>query len=309
MEDREIRIQGDGRRLDVQLSEASGLSRSRVAALMEAGYCLADGEPCRKAGTKLPEGKEAVLTVPAPREAVPQAEDIPLEVLYEDDDLAVIVKPRGMVVHPAAGHEDGTLVNALLARLSSLSGIGGELRPGIVHRLDKDTSGLMMVAKNDETQTALSGMLKDRKIEKHYLALVEGILKETEGRVDAPIGRSKKDRKKMAVDPEGREAATEWRTVAEGRNCTLLDVHILTGRTHQIRVHMRSIHHPVCGDPLYGYEKGTAVPCLMLHAFSLRFAHPRTGRELCFRAPVPEDFRRGLKSSGIELRPDTTGEE
>ena len=309
MEDREIRIQGDGRRLDVQLSEASGLSRSRVASLMEAGYCLVDGETCRKAGTKLPEGRAVVLTVPAPREAAPQAEDIPLEVLYEDDDLAVIVKPRGMVVHPAAGHEDGTLVNALLARLSSLSGIGGELRPGIVHRLDKDTSGLMMVAKNDETQTALSGMLKDRRIEKHYLALVEGTLKETEGRVDAPIGRSKKDRKKMAVDPEGREAATEWRTVAEGRNCTLLDVHILTGRTHQIRVHMRSIHHPVCGDPLYGYEKGTAVPCLMLHAFSLRFAHPRTGEVLCFRAPVPEDFRKGLKSSGIELRPDTTGEE
>ena len=309
MEDREIRIQGDGRRLDVQLSEASGLSRSRVASLMEAGYCLVDGEICRKAGTKPPQGRAVVLTVPAPREAAPQAEDIPLEVLYEDDDLAVIVKPRGMVVHPAAGHEDGTLVNALLARLSSLSGIGGELRPGIVHRLDKDTSGLMMVAKNDETQTALSGMLKDRRIEKHYLALVEGTLKETEGRVDAPIGRSKKDRKKMAVDPEGREAATEWRTVAEGRNCTLLDVHILTGRTHQIRVHMRSIHHPVCGDPLYGYEKGTAVPCLMLHAFSLRFAHPRTGEELCFRAPVPEDFRKGLKSSGIELRPDTTGEE
>ena len=309
MEDQEIRVTGDGRRLDVQLSEASGLSRSRVAALMDAGYCLVNGEPCRKAGTKPAEGKPVVLTVPAPREAAPQAEDIPLEVLYEDDDLAVIVKPRGMVVHPAAGHEDGTLVNALLARLSSLSGIGGELRPGIVHRLDKDTSGLMMVAKNDETQTALSEMLKDRKIEKHYLTLVEGSLKETEGRVEAPIGRSKKDRKKMAVDPEGREAVTEWRSVAEGRNCTLLDVHILTGRTHQIRVHMRSIHHPVCGDPLYGYEKGAAVPCLMLHAFSLRLAHPRTGRELCFRAPVPEDFRTGLKSNGIELRPDTTGEE
>ena len=309
MKDQVIRVPGDGRRLDVQLSEVSGLSRSRVAALMEAGYCLVDGEPCRKAGTRPAEGKPVVLTVPAPREAAPQAEDIPLDVIYEDDDLAVIVKPRGMVVHPAAGHEDGTLVNALLARLSSLSGIGGELRPGIVHRLDKDTSGLMMVAKNDETQTALSGMLKDRKIEKHYLALVEGSLKETEGRVEAPIGRSKKDRKKMAVDPEGREAVTEWRTVSEGRNCTLLDVHILTGRTHQIRVHMRSIQHPVCGDPLYGYEKGAAVPCLMLHAFSLRFVHPRTGKELCFRAPVPEDFRKGLKSNGIELRQDTTGEE
>ena len=224
MEEKEIRIRSDGRRLDIQLSEASGLSRSRAAALMEAGCCRVDGEECRKAGTKAAEGRMVVLTVPAPREAAPQAEDIPLEVLYEDDDLAVVVKPRGMVVHPAAGHEDGTLVNALLARLSSLSGIGGELRPGIVHRLDKDTSGLMMVAKNDDTQTALSGMLKDRKIEKHYLALVEGTLKEAEGRVEAPIGRSKKDRKKMAVDPEGREAVTEWRAVAEGRNCTLLDV-------------------------------------------------------------------------------------
>ena len=168
MEEKEIRIRSDGRRLDVQLSEASGLSRSRAAALMEAGYCRVDGEECRKAGTKAAEGRTVVLTVPAPREAAPQAEDIPLEVLYEDDDLAVVVKPRGMVVHPAAGHEDGTLVNALLARLSSLSGIGGELRPGIVHRLDKDTSGLMMVAKNDDTQTALSEMLKDRKIEKHF---------------------------------------------------------------------------------------------------------------------------------------------
>ena len=301
MKDQVIRVPGDGRRLDVQLSEVSGLSRSRVAALMEAGYCLVDGEPCRKAGTKPTEGKPVVLTVPAPREAAPQAEDIPLDVIYEDDDLAVIVKPRGMVVHPAAGHEDGTLVNALLARLSSLSGIGGELRPGIVHRLDKDTSGLMMVAKNDETQTALSGMLKDRKIVKHYLALVEGSLKETEGRVEAPIGRSKKDRKKMAVDPEGREAVTEWHSVAEGRNCTLLDVHILTGRTHQIRVHMRSIHHPVCGDPLYGFEKGAKAPCLMLHARSLCFVHPRTKEKMAFQAPPPGDFLKGLKMNGIEF--------
>ena len=301
MEEKEIRIRSDGRRLDVQLSEASGLSRSRAAALMEAGYCRVDGEECRKAGTKAAEGRTVVLTVPAPREAAPQAENIPLEVLYEDDDLAVVVKPRGMVVHPAAGHEDGTLVNALLARLSSLSGIGGELRPGIVHRLDKDTSGLMMVAKNDDTQTALSGMLKDRKIEKHYLALVEGTLKEAEGRVEAPIGRSKKDRKKMAVDPEGREAVTEWSVISEGRNCTLLDVHILTGRTHQIRVHMKSLNHPVCGDPLYGFEKGVKAPCLMLHARSLSFVHPRTMEKKTFQAPLPGDFLKGLKMNGIEF--------
>lgn len=296
---RMIQIRSDGRRLDVQLSEASGLTRSRVAGLIEQGLCRIGEAVCLKAGAKPPAGADITLAVPAPRPAAPQAEDIPIEILYEDDDLAVVIKPRGMVVHPAAGHEDGTLVNALLGNLSELSGIGGELRPGIVHRLDKDTSGLMMVAKNDETQNALSGMLKEREIEKHYLALTEGLFREPEGRVEAPIARSKKDRKKMAVDPDGRDAVTEYRVISEGRGCSLLDVHILTGRTHQIRVHMRSIHHPVCGDPLYGYDKGVRVPCLMLHARSLTFAHPRTGETLSFQAPIPEDFRKGLNANGI----------
>ena len=301
MEEKTYQLVSDGRRLDVQLSEEAGISRSRAAALMEEGYCLLEGKPCRKAGTKPPAGREVVLTVPAPRDAAPQAEDIPLEILYEDGDLAVVVKPRGMVVHPAAGHSEGTLVNALLGSLDELSGIGGEKRPGIVHRLDKDTSGVMMVAKNDETQTELSRMLKDREIEKHYLALAEGIMKEKEGVIVAPIGRSKKDRKKMAVDPDGRPAVTEWKVLAEGRNCSLLDVHILTGRTHQIRVHMRSIQHPVCGDPLYGYEKGAKVPCLMLHARSLSFVHPRTKEKKTFQAPLPGDFLKGLKMNGIEF--------
>ena len=301
MEEKVFRLVSDGRRLDVQLSGETGISRSRVSALMEEGCCLLAGEPCRKAGTKPPAGREIVLTVPAPKDPVPQAEDIPLEILYEDADLAVVVKPRGMVVHPAAGHSDGTLVNALLGNLDALSGIGGEKRPGIVHRLDKDTSGVMMVAKNDETQEALSDMLKNREIEKHYLALVEGTFKEPEGRIEAPIARSKKDRKKMAVDPEGREAVTEWKVLAEGRGCTLLDVHILTGRTHQIRVHMRSVNHPVCGDPLYGYDKGVKVPCLMLHARSLAFTHPRTHEKMTFQAPLPGDFLKGLKSNSIEF--------
>ena len=303
MEAKEIRVTSDGRRLDVQLSEAAGISRSRAAALMEEGCCLVEGVPCLKAGTKPPEGREAVLTIPAPKDPVPRAEDIPLEILFEDADLAVVVKPRGMVVHPAAGHEDGTLVNALLGNLDELSGIGGEKRPGIVHRLDKDTSGVMMVAKNDETQAALSEMLKNREIEKHYCALVEGTFREREGRIEAPIGRSRKDRKKMAVDPAGREAVTEWKVTAEGRNCTLLDVHILTGRTHQIRVHMRSTGHPVCGDPLYGFEKGARVPCLMLHAAKLAFDHPRTGQKMAFQAPPPGDFLQGLKSNGITVIP------
>ena len=301
MEEKVFQLESDGRRLDVQLSEAAGISRSRAAALMEEGYCLLAGEECRKAGTKPPAGQPVTLKIPAPKDAAPQAEDIPLEILYEDGDLAVVVKPRGMVVHPAAGHSEGTLVNALLGNLDELSGIGGEKRPGIVHRLDKDTSGVMMVAKNDETQAELSRMLKDREIEKHYLALTEGMMKEKEGTVEAPIGRSRKGRKKMAVDPEGRPAVTKWRVLAEGRNCSLLDVHILTGRTHQIRVHMRSIQHPVCGDPLYGFEKGVKVPCLMLHARSLSFQHPRTKEKMTFQAPLPRDFLKGLKTNGIDF--------
>ena len=304
MEEKILNLVTDGRRLDVQLSEEAGISRSRAAALMEDGNCLLDGKPCTKAGTKPAPGKPLVLTIPAPKDPTPQAEDIPLEILYEDGDLAVVVKPRGMVVHPAAGHSEGTLVNALLGNLDELSGIGGEKRPGIVHRLDKDTSGVMMVAKNDDAQTELSRMLKDREIEKHYLALVEGFLKEKSGVVEAPIGRSKKDRKKMAVDPEGRDAVTEWKVIAEGKNCSLLDVHILTGRTHQIRVHMRHIQHPVCVDPLYGYEKGVKAPCLMLHARSLSFQHPRTHEKMTFQAPLPGDFLKGLKMNCVEFTED-----
>jgi len=282
------------------MSEVSGLSRSRVAGLMAEGHCLIDGKTCVKAGTRTAPGQTVLLTVPAPRPAEPEAEDLPLRILYQDEDLAVVIKPRGMVTHPAPGHENGTLVNALLHHLDALGGIGGELRPGIVHRLDKDTSGLMIVACQDESQQALSRMLAERKIEKHYRALVEGAMKEPAGRVELPIGRSKKDRKKMAVDPGGREAVTEWRVLAEGRACSLMDVRILTGRTHQIRVHMRALNHPVCGDPLYGWEKGVKVPCLMLHAFSLCFDHPRTGEKMRFEAPLPEDFLEGLRRNGVE---------
>ncbi len=291
---------GDGRRLDVLLAEVTGLTRSRVASLMEQGLCTLDGRPEKKAGTKARPGQQVILTVPAPRPAVPQAEDIPLEILYQDSDLAVVVKPCGMVVHPAAGNEDGTLVNALLHHLDSLGGIGGELRPGIVHRLDKDTSGLLLVAKNDAAQLALSQQLQDRSMEKHYRALVDGILKEDAGRVDAPIARSKKDRKKMAVDPEGREAVTDWQVLSRGRGVTLADVHILTGRTHQIRVHMKHLGHPVCGDPIYGSPRGAKVPRLMLHAYSLTFTHPATLQRMTFTAPLPKAFVEGLQKNGID---------
>ena len=301
MEATEMNFLADGRRLDVFLSEQSGLTRSRVATLMEEGHVTVDGQAVTKAGLMAKAGQRVTLTVPAPKPAVPEAQDIPLTILYQDADLAVVVKPCGMVVHPAAGNEDGTLVNALLHHLDSLGGIGGELRPGIVHRLDKDTSGLLLVAKNDAAQLALSEQLSGRKMEKHYRALVEGNLSQDEGRIEAAIARSKKDRKKMAVDPEGREAITEWTVLARGCGVTLVDVHILTGRTHQIRVHMKHIGHPVCGDPIYGSPKGAKVSRLMLHAYSLAFTHPRTGERMVFTAPLPEEFLRGLRSSGIEL--------
>lgn len=290
MEANEICVTADGRRLDVLLAEQSGLTRSRIATLMEEGQVTADGQVITKAGFKAKTGQEIVLTVPAPKPAVPQAQDIPLTILYEDADLAVVVKPCGMVVHPAAGNEDGTLVNALLHHLDSLGGIGGELRPGIVHRLDKDTSGLLLVAKNDTAQLELSRQLAAREMEKHYRALVEGTLREDSGRIEAPIARSKKDRKKMAVDEEGREAITEWTVLSRSHGATLLDVHILTGRTHQIRVHMKHIGHPVCGDPIYGSAKGLKVPRLMLHAYTLSFTHPTTGQRMTFTAPLPEVF-------------------
>ena len=300
MEATEMIFTADGRRLDVLLSEQSGLTRSRVATLMEEGNVTVDGQTVTKAGLKAKAGSTVTLVIPAPKPAVPEAQDIPLTILYEDADLAVVVKPCGMVVHPAAGNEDGTLVNALLHHLDSLGGIGGELRPGIVHRLDKDTSGLLLVAKNDAAQLALSEQLSERSMEKHYRALVEGNIREDSGRIEAAIARSKKDRKKMAVDEEGREAITEWTVLERGRGVTLLDVHILTGRTHQIRVHCKHIGHPVCGDPIYGSPKGAKVPRLMLHAYSLSFTHPTTGERLTFTAELPEEFLRGMKSNGVE---------
>lgn len=300
MEAAEMNFIADGRRLDVLLSEQSGLTRSRVASLMEEGRVTVDGIVVTKAGHKAKAGQSIILTIPAPKPAVPEAQDIPLTILYEDNDLAVVVKPCGMVVHPAAGNEDGTLVNALLHHLDSLGGIGGELRPGIVHRLDKDTSGLLLVAKNDASQLALSEQLSARSMEKHYRALVEGNVKEDSGCIEAAIARSKKDRKKMAVDDEGREAITEWTVLQRGRGVTLLDVHILTGRTHQIRVHTKHIGHPVCGDPIYGSAKGAKVPRLMLHAYSLTFTHPASGQRMTFTAELPEEFLRGMKANGID---------
>ncbi|MBR5108692.1 MAG: RluA family pseudouridine synthase [Clostridia bacterium] len=278
---------GNGERLDVLLSSDGELSRSRAAALIKDG-CVKVGERVEtKPSLKTAVGMPVTVTLPEARPAKAEAQDIPLEILYQDEHLAVVVKPCGMVVHPAAGNGDGTLVNALLYHLDSLSGIGGEMRPGIVHRLDKDTSGLMLVAKDDAAHAALSRQLADRQMEKHYRAMVYGKMKEQAGVIEKPIGRSKTDRKKMAVDENGRWAKTEWKVLREYPDRTLLDVHIITGRTHQIRVHMSSAGHPVLGDPLYGHKRMPAADRLMLHAYSLEFTHPATGERMRFTAPCP----------------------
>ena len=285
-------------RLDVLVAELADASRSQAARWIEAGLCHVNGAPRLKAGYAVAAGDALAVEVPDAAESTVEKEDIPLHILYEDADIAVVEKPCGMVVHPAAGNESGTLVNALLFAMDDLSGVGGVKRPGIVHRLDKDTSGLMLVAKNDAAHQALSDQLKARMMEKHYLAVVEGEMKEPGGRIDKPIARSKRDRKKMAVDPEGREAVTEWTLIENLKNAALLDVHILTGRTHQIRVHMQSAHHPVAGDVIYGLKNGVKAPRLMLHAYSLAFTHPRTGERMRLVLPPPEQFMDTLKRLG-----------
>lgn len=282
-------------RLDVLCAEMAQASRSQAAKWIENGLCTVNGAVQTKPSFKAGMGATLTIDVPEATESTVEKENIPLEILYEDVDVAVVVKPCGMVVHPAAGNESGTLVNALLYAMDDLSGIGGVKRPGIVHRLDKDTSGLLMVAKNDRAHVSLSDQLKNRTMEKHYLAVVDGCMREESGLVDKPIARSKKDRKKMAIDPEGREALTEWTLIENLKNAALLDVHIMTGRTHQIRVHMQSLHHPIAGDPIYGQKNGVKAPRLMLHAYTLAFDHPRTGERLFFKADPPEAFEKTLK--------------
>ena len=281
-----------GMRLDVYLSENTGVTRSRAAALIKAGVCTVDGQPPAKPGLMLRPGMKVAFEMPEATPARAEAQPLPLKVVYQDGDLAVIDKPSGMVVHPAAGNWDGTLVNALLYHLEGLSGIGGEIRPGIVHRIDKDTSGLLLVAKNDFSHAALSEQIKAHTVERAYLAIVSGNMKEDAGFVDGPIGRHPADRKRMAIVPGGRNAHTDWRVLKRLRGATLIEAILTTGRTHQIRVHMASIGHPVLGDPVYGPKKPqTAVSGgQLLHAFRLGFVHPSTGEHMRFEAPPEKRF-------------------
>ncbi|MBQ3864831.1 MAG: RluA family pseudouridine synthase [Clostridia bacterium] len=278
-----------GERLDVFLAEHTGQTRSFIRKLLEKQAVLLNGEVPGKAGSRLSVGDIVSMTVPDPEPTDTEAEDIPLDIRYEDKDMAVINKQRGLVVHPAAGHRSGTLVNALLYSIEDLSGIGGEKRPGIVHRLDKDTTGLILIAKNDEAHLSLSEQIRVHTAGRIYFALLEGRLKTDEGVVRAPIGRSRKDRKKMAIVPEGREAETHYRVLERFRGYTLVECRLVTGRTHQIRVHMASLGHPVCGDPLYGFSS-TKSPVLLLHAGELHVRQPSTGEEMVFRADLPDDF-------------------
>ena len=286
-----LRADRSGERADQLLSrQIEGLTRSAAQRLLEQGRVSCRGAVLKKNGR--PEaGDELTVELPEPEPADVLPQDIPLDVVYEDADVIVVNKPVGLVVHPAPGHPDGTLVNALLYHCGdSLSGINGELRPGIVHRIDRDTSGLIIAAKNDAAHLSLAAQLEDHTLSRVYECLVQGNLREDEGTIDAPIGRSPKDRKKMAVVAGGRRAVTHYRVLGRYSGCTHAQCRLETGRTHQIRVHMAYTGHPLLGDTVYGGRavKGLAGQCL--HARQLTFVHPRTGQPVTVECPLPDWF-------------------
>lgn len=288
-----------GERIDRLLAEADGeLTRSAVQKILERGLVTINGGPAAK-NTRLRAGDVIRMARPEPQKTELQPEPIPLNIVYEDDDLLVVDKPKGMVVHPAPGHSDGTLVNALMAHCGqSLSGINGELRPGIVHRIDKDTSGLLIVAKNDFAHHGLAEQIQVHSFTREYQAVVYGAMRPEEGTVDAPIGRDPKDRKRMTVTPlHSRNAVTHYTVVRCYDGFTHLCLRLETGRTHQIRVHMAYLGHPVAGDPVYGPKKVIArLAGQCLHAGKIGFVHPRTGAYLEFESPLPDYFKSFLRS-------------
>ena len=279
------------KRADAYISKISGISRSECVRLIENGDILINNSlATKKQAINIGDEifiaeKEIEIT-----DIIP--ENIPLDIIYQDSDIAVINKKQGMVVHPAHGNLTGTLVHGILYHIKDLSGINGVMRPGIVHRLDKDTSGLILIAKNDRAHLAMSEQFKSRSMEKHYRAVAFGGFKEDEGLIDAPIARHPIDRKKMAIVANGKPSQTEWKVIERLKAATYLDVHLLTGRTHQIRVHMQSIGHPLLGDVIYAPNIRTMVkiPRLLLHAYSLEFDHPATGERMKIEAPIPQVF-------------------
>lgn len=280
-------------RIDKQLGHHfKQFSRSQIQRWIEDGHVKVNDQPV-KSKYKLAVGDVVTIEPEKPKKIDLVPENIPLDIVYEDDDVIVVNKPQGMVVHPAPGHPDHTLVNALLYH-SPLSTINGEFRPGIVHRIDKDTSGLLMVAKNDMAHRSLAAQLKAKTNEREYVALVHGVIKEDQGTIDAPLGRSPKDRKKQAVVADGRHAVTHFKVLKRYQHYTLVSCRLETGRTHQIRVHMKYIGHPLAGDPLYGPRKTLPGNGQYLHARLLGFKHPRTGKQLTFTAPLPSYFQKML---------------
>ncbi|GAB6932539.1 RluA family pseudouridine synthase [Calditerricola satsumensis] len=284
-----------GERIDRFLAaQEEDWSRAQVQKWIKEGRVTVNGEPV-KANYRLEPDDEIVLRVPPPKDLAVEPEPMELDIVYEDSDVVVVNKPRGLVVHPAPGHLSGTLVNGLLYHCRDLSGIGGVLRPGIVHRIDKDTSGLLVVAKNDRAHLSLARQFKDHTVTRRYVALVHGEVAHDRGTIDAPIGRDPHNRQRMAVLPKtGKHAVTHFAVLERFPGYTLLELKLETGRTHQIRVHMKFIGHPVVGDPKYGPRKTLPIDGQALHAGVLGFVHPRTGEYLEFRAPLPEDMERLL---------------
>ena len=292
-----VEIEQVGKRLDLfVISVIKDLSRMNAKRLIEDGNVKVNSKNS-KVSYKVQNGDIIEIHIPEAKQLDLKAQEIPIEVVYEDSDIIVVNKPKGLVVHPANGNWDGTLVNAIMAICKdSLSGIGGEVRPGIVHRLDKDTSGLLIIAKNDKAHINMSNEIKNRKVKKVYIALVRGIVAENEATINMPIGRSNKDRKKMAVVKNGKEAITHFKVIKRFDKYTLLEVKIDTGRTHQIRVHLSEIGHPVVGDEIYSNGKNEfGVHGQLLHAKSLDFKHPITGKDMHLEAELPEEFKNVLK--------------
>lgn len=291
MEEFIVKSEDINKRIDVYLGSKTEYSRVTIQRLIENNKITVN-DKIPKASYKIQDGDKICMEKEIAKEISLEAQDIPLEVLYEDNDIIVINKPKGLVVHPANGNPDGTLVNAIMSICKdTLSGIGGEIRPGIVHRLDKDTSGVIIIAKNDKAHINLSEQIKNHEVEKTYIALVRGNVKENEATINMPIGRSTKDRKKMAVTKNGKTAITHFKVIKRYGNYTLLEIKIETGRTHQIRVHLSQIGYPIIGDTVYSNGKnewGIVGQCL--HAKSIKFKHPITGKEMLINAKLPEYF-------------------